>query len=176
MLTHWQRKQSLGFLQSQCDDCGQTMSDKRTLANHWKRRHSCGEFSELRAICDHCNQLVTGGKSRVLSHIKRCHKLWAVEFRCDECLREFASKEDVSRHLPIHSKTPKTLSILRCDICLKNILSGNKSMYSHWLRIHAGKGSDYNSRERLIYARQPNVFCDNCGYSAKRNKDSQGLL
>lgn len=113
-----------------CPVCGLQLFDKKCLDIHLATKHS----TERKFVCDYesCKQKF-GHEVLLMRHIKTCHT--EKRFICDICLKRFAGRGDVRRHISVH--LPPDQRPFRCDKCLKTF-SLESTLKSHVLASHSG--------------------------------------
>jgi len=103
-------------LRAKCTRCPTVCSTKKALRLHERAVHGVG--AELPYACPQCGKQMLK-KAHLEDHLNRFHS--DKNFSCQLCLRRFATRQDLSRHVASrHKETrPERVEQFRCQQCLR---------------------------------------------------------
>ncbi|KAK9509161.1 hypothetical protein O3M35_006539 [Rhynocoris fuscipes] len=130
-----------GYKPHTCQYCDKSFIQSTQLRNHLVCHTGIGVFQPIRIfVCDLCGKKFNR-KPRLNEHVKFFH-LGAKPYECVHCIKTFIRKEDLNRHLVIHSG----VKAHQCPICTKSFTMKST------LKVHL-----------LTHTKEPPRSCDACG-------------
>ena len=119
----------------ECEICSKRFKSKKFLRDH--------ERSHKNRLCENCNKVVK--VTSFYKHIQKC--LYdAPRFNCELCEFRTYRKENVKRHMKVHSKSPKEKPY-HCDKCA--YISDTKGHIKEHLKSHSPKFQCTYCRRKL---------------------------
>ena len=119
----------------ECEICSKRFKSKKFLRDH--------ERSHINRLCENCNKVVK--VTSFYKHIQKC--LYdAPRFNCELCEFRTYRKENVKRHMKVHSKSPKEKPY-HCDKCA--YISDTKGHIKEHLKSHSPKFQCTYCRRKL---------------------------
>lgn len=107
-----------------CDICGKSYSEKGSLRNHKRDKHSDNPKIVPKKICPYCGE----PKKDMLKHIELVHSNKDIFYACDLCDKTYRSKESLRNHQRLaHEGAEYKYQCTECMKCYKT----NGELKSH---------------------------------------------
>lgn len=121
---HFTDKSDPNRVRYHCDLCGRSYSEKGSLRNHKRDKHSNNPKIVPKKICPYCGE----PKKDMLKHIELVHSNKDVYYPCDTCGKSYRSKESLRNHQRLTHMVSELK--FQCQECFK-LYRTNGELKSH---------------------------------------------